>query len=96
MGVIVRDVARRAAQRRRDDDRPWTLDLPADIERADLSGGSLSPEHRIATVRLDADLRRACDAGLELGGLLMERSVGPERGGRSQRWPSPTGRSRER
>ncbi len=58
-------------------DRDVELDLPADIERADLSGGALSPDHRIAVVRLDADLRRACDAGLELGGLLMERSVGP-------------------
>ena len=76
LGVIVRQAL--GALREADlTDRDVELDLPADIERADLSGRALSADHRIAVVRLDADLRRACDAGLELGGLLMERSVGP-------------------
>lgn len=54
------------------DDVDAELDLPADIELADLGGWSLSGEHKIGIVRLDADLRRVCGDGLEQHGLLME------------------------
>lgn len=78
--VIVREAL---AQLRRGDggDLPSELreglDLPADIDRANLAGFQLSGDHKIAIIRLDADMRRACGAGLLFGGLLMEGSFAP-------------------
>lgn len=59
------------------DERAVELDLPDDMERADLSGGALTPDQRIAMVRLDADLQRGCGGGFEFGGLLLEGSRAP-------------------
>lgn len=58
-------------------ERSVELDLPADLERADLSGGALTADQRIAMVRLDADLQRDCGGGFEFGGLLLEGSRAP-------------------
>jgi lysophospholipase L1-like esterase len=58
-------------------ERSVELDLPDDVERADLSGGALSADQRIAMVRLDADLQRDCGGGFEFGGLLLEGSRAP-------------------
>lgn len=68
LGVVVRH----ALDALRLDGAEIDVELPADIGRADLSGWSLSSEHALAMVSLDADLRRACDQRLEPSGLLME------------------------
>ncbi len=68
LGVVVRH----ALDALRLDGDEIDVDLPPDIGRADLSGWSLSSEHALAMVRLDADLRRGCDQRLEPSGLLME------------------------
>lgn len=58
-------------------ERSIELDLPDGMERADLSGGELTADQRIAMVRLDADLQRDCGGGFEFGGLLLEGSRAP-------------------
>lgn len=62
------------------DDVDTELDLPGDIELANLGGWSLSGDHKIGVIRLDADLRRACGDGLEQNGLLMEGLGSPTAG----------------
>lgn len=68
LGVVVRH----ALDALRLDGGGIDVELPADIGRADLSGWSLSSQHALAIVGLDADLRRGCDQRLEPSGLLME------------------------
>jgi lysophospholipase L1-like esterase len=78
-GVVVRHAL--GALRLGDgDDVDAELDLPSDIERANLGGWSLSGDHKIGVIRLDADLRRACGEGLEQNGLLMEGLGSPTAG----------------